>query len=156
MPEFPSLEPDALNIVLVAIGSHGDVHPFVGIGIRLKGRGHRVTVVANPHFRSLVERSGLAFRGVGSAEEYGRLIDDPDLWDGMKGTRFVLEKGLIPALQPVYDHIVAEVGAHPRGEPWWPRPAWGWGRVWRRIGLASRQRPCTSLQSSSGRSTTRR
>src|SRR5207248_558546 len=37
-----------VNILLVPIGSHGDVHPFIGIGLALRARGHRVRVIVNP------------------------------------------------------------------------------------------------------------
>ena len=33
------------HFLLVPVGSHGDVHPFVGIGRALRERGHRVTMI---------------------------------------------------------------------------------------------------------------
>jgi UDP:flavonoid glycosyltransferase YjiC (YdhE family) len=80
----------SLNVILVAMGSHGDVHPFVGIALRLRQRGHRVQVIANGHFASLVEQLGLKFTAVGTAEEYRALATSPELWKRLEGTRTVL------------------------------------------------------------------
>ena len=50
-----------MNVLLFALGSHGDVHPFVGIGIRLRQRGHCVAVAANGYFKPLVDHASLEF-----------------------------------------------------------------------------------------------
>lgn len=34
------------RIVIAAIGSHGDVAPLTGIGVRLTQAGHRVTIAS--------------------------------------------------------------------------------------------------------------
>ena len=95
-----------MNALLVAIGSHGDVHPFVGIGLGLRARGHDVTVMANGHFESLVRRAGLGFEPVGTAEEYHAMALQPDLWHPLKGFRLVME-GTVQAMRPVYQ-LIAE------------------------------------------------
>jgi rhamnosyltransferase subunit B len=77
--------------LLVPIGSHGDVHPFVGIGIRLRRRGHRVKVIANPHFESLVRGAGLEFVPISSDAEYRQIASDPRLWHRMKGPPLVFK-----------------------------------------------------------------
>lgn len=73
-----------LHIALVAVGSHGDVHPFIGLGIRLVARGHRVTVLTNGHFESLVTRNGLEYLSIGTSAEYLDIGTDPDFWNGRK------------------------------------------------------------------------
>ena len=71
----------AVNVLLVPLGSHGDVHPFVGIALALRARGHRVKVIGNPYFGSLVEQAGLESVPVGTAEDYTQLATaDPQLW----------------------------------------------------------------------------
>jgi rhamnosyltransferase subunit B len=94
-----------VNILLVPIGSHGDVHPLVGIGIALRARGHRVRVIANPFFGSLVEQAGLKIIPLGTAQEYITLANNPDLWKPVTGTKAVFE-GLAPLIGPVYDAVV--------------------------------------------------
>src|SRR5688572_13529405 len=94
-----------LNFLLVPIGSHGDVHPFVGLGLALRARGHCVTVVTNPHFEPLVRRVGLGFAPVGTAEEYRTLAADPDLWHPTKAFG-VMARGVLAAMGPTYGAIV--------------------------------------------------
>ncbi len=84
------------RMLLVALGSAGDVNPFVGIGLALKERGHDVTVVTNEHFRAAVQRTGLGFASAGTEAQYAEAIDHPDFWHPKKGPpllfRFALGK----------------------------------------------------------------
>jgi rhamnosyltransferase subunit B len=95
-----------VNVILVPLGSHGDVHPFVGIGLALRARGHRVRVIVNPFFGSLVQQAGLDLIPIGAPEDYTRLAGNPDLWKPTKGSQVVLA-GVGHFLRPVYDAIVA-------------------------------------------------
>lgn len=52
------------DIVIAALGSHGDVAPLTGVGARLQQAGHRVTLTAYDRFASLVHSCGIGFRGV--------------------------------------------------------------------------------------------
>ncbi|QRY42660.1 glycosyltransferase family 1 protein [Mycolicibacterium boenickei] len=52
------------TIAIIAIGSHGDVAPLTGVGVRLRRAGHRVIVVAYQAFAELVTGCGLEFRGL--------------------------------------------------------------------------------------------
>ncbi len=97
--------PRPLNVLLVAIGSHGDVHPFVGIGVGLRARGHRVRVIVNEHFAPLVQQAGLESIGVGTDAEYREMVVHPDLWHRRKGPRYVLQ-AIGRLIRPVYDAIV--------------------------------------------------
>lgn len=95
-----------MHVLLVALGSHGDVHPFVGIGLGLRARGRYVSVIANPHFRSLIERVGLGFIPVGTSQEYHELASNPALWRRFGGTRIVLGS-LHKTLRPVFEAIAS-------------------------------------------------
>jgi sterol 3beta-glucosyltransferase len=48
-----------MNILILALGSRGDVLPFVTLAGALQGAGHRVRVVTFEFFRELVEASGV-------------------------------------------------------------------------------------------------
>lgn len=50
------------TVAIAAVGSRGDVVPLIGLGVRLLGAGHGVTVAAYPPFADLITRSGLRFR----------------------------------------------------------------------------------------------
>ncbi len=97
-----------MKVLCVTIGSAGDVHPFVGIGIELARRGHDVTVVTNGHFRPLVESVGLRFIELGAAETYREGIKDPDLWHRTRGFKKVITWGVLPLVKPTYEIIARE------------------------------------------------
>jgi sterol 3beta-glucosyltransferase len=50
-----------MRVLIAALGSRGDVAPFVGLGERLTGAGHAVTVAAHAEFAPLVRSGGLGF-----------------------------------------------------------------------------------------------
>jgi UDP:flavonoid glycosyltransferase YjiC (YdhE family) len=95
-----------MNMILVALGSHGDVHPFVGIGMELRRRGHRVQVIAYSHFEKLIADAGLELVSCGTAEEFKRLASDPRAWKRFRGTQTVLSfVGML--IRPIY-RLIAE------------------------------------------------
>src|SRR4051794_25849792 len=95
-----------MHHVLVTIGSHGDTHPFVGLGTRLRERGgHRVTLVANGTFEPLARAAGLEFEELGTAEEYRKALELPDMWHPLKGFKNVFEVGVLPLMRKTYDII---------------------------------------------------
>lgn len=58
-PPEPPRAP-SLSIVVMAVGSRGDVQPFIPIGRRLAER-HRVRIATHREFRPMVEAAGLEF-----------------------------------------------------------------------------------------------
>ena len=98
---------EPLNVLLVVLGTHGDVHPFVGIGQAMRDRGHRVRIIANPFFAAMVRAAGLNFTPVGSEEEHRQTHADPDLWRFWRGMRLTLQVGGT-YVRPVYQAIAAE------------------------------------------------
>lgn len=90
------------TFVFVPVGSHGDVHPIMGLAIAMQARGHRSIVYANGFFRSMIERTGLEFVELGSSEQYLEATRNPDLWHPHKGSRVVLEAITNQMLRPAY------------------------------------------------------
>lgn len=74
-----------MRFLVVALGSAGDVHPFLALADRLVERGHAVTVFANEVFRGEVEARGLAFAAAGDEESWRRVTGDPDVWHPRRG-----------------------------------------------------------------------
>ena len=99
-----------MKVLLPTIGSAGDVHPLVALGVALQARGHRATVVTNPLFQELIEGQGLGFLPVGTLEEARAIIADPDLWHPRKGFNVVARRAMLPSIQPVYRHIEQQAG----------------------------------------------
>ncbi|MGH7176232.1 MAG: glycosyltransferase, partial [Tepidisphaeraceae bacterium] len=80
-----------MNVLLVTLGSHGDVHPFVGIGVAMQRRGHRATLLTNPNFAGLAAKFSMGFVPLGTVEDYHRLMHDPRLWHRRKALELILE-----------------------------------------------------------------
>jgi UDP:flavonoid glycosyltransferase YjiC (YdhE family) len=95
------------NILLLPIGSSGDVHPFVALGLSLRDRGHRVTVITGAYFEPLIRKAGLDFVGLGTIEDFESVLLHPDGWHPRRGFKVVFRWGVLPWLRPIYD-IVAE------------------------------------------------
>lgn len=51
-----------MRIVLATLGSLGDLHPCLALGLELARRGHRVTIVSTALYRARVEALGLRFK----------------------------------------------------------------------------------------------
>ena len=72
-----------LNIVIMVIGSRGDIQPFLKVGKLLKeDYGHRVRIATHPAFKNFVEQdSGLEFFSVGGdpAELMAFMVKNPGL-----------------------------------------------------------------------------
>jgi UDP:flavonoid glycosyltransferase YjiC (YdhE family) len=94
-----------MHHLLVTMGSHGDVHPFVGLGVRLRHRGHRVTVAANECFAEMVRQAGLEYATLGSALEFQEALNNPDLWHPRRGFKAVFEHGVMPLIRPTYELV---------------------------------------------------
>ena len=54
----PSTPIPGLSIVIMVVGSRGDIQPFIRIGRRLATR-HRVRIATHREFRAMVEQAGL-------------------------------------------------------------------------------------------------
>ena len=93
------------TILLCTIGSAGDVNPFIGIGQRLIKRGFRVVLITSQYFESRALSAGLEFYGLGSAEDYQSIIENPDLWDPDKGFKVFAESVVFPIMEPAYEII---------------------------------------------------
>lgn len=96
-----------MNVLLVTLGSAGDVLPFCGIGKSLRERGHRVTLATNPYFAKHVESAGLSLRPLGDAAEFLQWLNDPRLADRTNGVRLVMQYASA-MVQPVYDLVASE------------------------------------------------
>ncbi|KAL3697382.1 hypothetical protein R1sor_011458 [Riccia sorocarpa] len=73
-----------LQIVMLIVGTRGDVQPFVAIGKHLQGFGHRVRLATHSNFREFVMTAGLEFYPLGG---------DPKILAGY----MVKNKGFLPS-----------------------------------------------------------
>lgn len=97
------------RFLVSALGSAGDVHPFITISQALIARGHAVRMIASPHFEQRIERAGVGFVPLGAPGEYERLLQRPELWQPMSGARFIVDE-LLARLPEAYEATRAAVG----------------------------------------------
>ena len=94
-----------MRVILITLGSAGDVLPMVGLGHALSRQGHEAIVVSNGHFREDVEEAGLEFIALGSVEDLDKLKENPDIWHWRKGMEILFRECYLPMVRPVYDII---------------------------------------------------
>lgn len=88
----PHVTRPKLSIVVMVIGSRGDIQPFLKLGMELKKYGHRVRIATHPTFKEFVENdTKLEFFSVGGdpAELMAFMVKNP----GMIPTMDTLRKG---------------------------------------------------------------
>src|SRR4028119_1248380 len=50
-----------MNVAILALGTRGDVQPYVALGVGLKEAGHEVTLVTGKGFEAMVSGQGLRY-----------------------------------------------------------------------------------------------
>jgi rhamnosyltransferase subunit B len=108
-----------MHIIVVAVGTAGDVHPLLGLSRTFANHGHKVSFCTSPVFAALVERCGFRFLPLGTVEEYRSAVDDPELWRPRTSLK-VLWAGVAKTMRPLFDLISAEADDDTviAGHPW--------------------------------------
>jgi UDP:flavonoid glycosyltransferase YjiC (YdhE family) len=96
-----------LNILMVPIGTDGDIYPYVGLGIALARRGHRITLIANEHFEPLARRHGFTFAPTGSSSAYEEALDNPHMLTHPVRGALPLRRLFCPEIPAQY-HAIAD------------------------------------------------
>jgi rhamnosyltransferase subunit B len=113
------------HIVLTTIGSLGDLHPMMALGIELQRRGHRATIATTEAYRKKIEATNLGFHALrpeGSPEDEVLLGKVMDL---KRGPEFMVRELLMPHLRATYDdllQIAREADFIVAGEIMFPAP----------------------------------
>src|SRR5258706_2525285 len=94
-----------MNVLLPTLGSAGDVHPVIELGLALQKRGHRATVVTNELFGDQIRASGLKFIAMGTIREGEEIIADPRLWHPTKSFECIAERVMLPNIARLYEII---------------------------------------------------
>ena len=81
-----------MQFVVSALGSAGDVYPFIAISQALQVRGHPVQMIASPYFEARIRSAGIEFTPLGAPGEFESLLHRPELWHPRRGVRFLLDE----------------------------------------------------------------
>ncbi|KAJ4479995.1 glycosyltransferase family 1 protein [Lentinula aciculospora] len=75
-----------MSIVIMIVGSRGDVQPYVALGKRLLQDGHRIRIASHATFRSFVKDAGLEFFEIGGnpQELMSYMVKNPGLIPGFE------------------------------------------------------------------------
>ena len=101
------------HAIIPAIGTDGDVYPFIGLGTELLKRGYRVTIATHEHFAACAEAVGLGFVPLVSDAETDELVRQQDFWHHLKGPIVVSRWGakLMPRQYEVLSKLASGNGA---------------------------------------------
>lgn len=94
-----------LHVVLIGLGSAGDVHPFAGLGAEFRARGHRVTLLTSGVFRRLAEEEGFEYREVMSVAEYEAAAADARLWKPRQSYWAFFKDVMLPTMRSTYREV---------------------------------------------------
>ncbi len=103
-----------MRFLLGSVGSNGDIHPYVGVGMALRERGHEVAFVVQPYFERLVREAGLEFIGAGEKFEMTEIARRPEMMAARTGSMRIIRDHVIPHTR---DMFVAARGAIARARP---------------------------------------
>jgi rhamnosyltransferase subunit B len=101
-----------VRVFLTAIGSAGDVFPFLGLGRALLARGHTVTLLTNAHFEAEARQAGLELLALGTTDEYRAAVSDPLIWHPRRGFERVM-RWVRPQWQRTYSLLEQHAAAAP-------------------------------------------
>ncbi|MEM6313191.1 MAG: glycosyltransferase [Planctomycetota bacterium] len=100
-----------MRFLIATFGSHGDVHPFIGLAQTLQRRGHSVVLATAAPFARLVRDAGIEAVAVGDEQRFDELTGDPDVWHPRKGGLLILDAVLqtLPETHAAVDEHIAGV-----------------------------------------------
>lgn len=95
-----------MNYCILALGSRGDVQPFIALALGLQTEGHQVVIAAAHDYRSLVESYGCRFAPlVGSIPA---LLDPEHMAAGLAAGRGAIIKQFLQQTPPIIRQLIAD------------------------------------------------
>ncbi|HIC80237.1 MAG TPA: glycosyltransferase, partial [Kiloniellaceae bacterium] len=77
-----SLYPGPMRILILTLGSRGDVQPYAALGGALKARGHDVTLATGQGFEGMIEAQGLVAAPL--TDDVRRMIQTPEMQKALR------------------------------------------------------------------------
>ena len=95
------------RILFATMGSLGDLHPCLALGLELQRRGHTVTIAATPFYQPKIEQCGIAFKPLRPDWDptSGELV--AKCADMRSGPEVLLRELTLPHLEDTYTDLLA-------------------------------------------------
>lgn len=74
------------RVVVMAVGSGGDVAPMASVAAKLADRGFVTTLLAPARYEHFTEGTGVIFQSIGAEEIFSEVFDGSDIWHPLKGS----------------------------------------------------------------------
>ena len=97
-----------MRILIMVVGSLGDMLPLLALGERLQHRGHEVRIYGNDYFRNNANEHGLHFTATSDAAAYEAFLQSPAATDPREGMRAVAA-GVMDNVLPSYEIMRKDV-----------------------------------------------
>jgi len=72
------------HVIVITVGTAGDMYPFLAVATALQVRGHRVSFLGPASHERWAREAGVPFQALGTVADYEAALADPDLWHGRK------------------------------------------------------------------------
>ena len=91
------------EIIIIATGTKGDIHPLLGIAIELEKQNYQVTFLANDIYQAFVEAHMITFVSIGTKEQYELAYGSNSDWDfSLEFVNNVFKNYHGPMFKPAY------------------------------------------------------
>ncbi|MBM7844726.1 glycosyltransferase [Herpetosiphon giganteus] len=95
-----------MNYCILALGSRGDVQPFIALALGLQAQGHQVIIAAAHDYRALVESYDCRFAPlIGSIQA---LLDPEQMAAGLAAGRGAIIKQFLQQTPPIIQQLIAD------------------------------------------------
>lgn len=99
---------DSMRITILALGSRGDVQPFVALAAALRARGHRIRIAAPQDYATLITDHGFSFHSLGGLiREQMDMQAVAAMLDGA-GNPLRFAAGVLPQFRSLAQQLVAD------------------------------------------------
>lgn len=100
------------RIVLVTLGSYGDIHPYMAIAMELRARGHQPVIATSELYREKMQAAGFAFVSVRPnipppQEQDTQMMEK--VMHPRSGSGFLMNEMLFPAVREGYADLLRAV-----------------------------------------------
>lgn len=87
-----------MRLLMLPVGSHGDIHPYIAIAHELARRGHQGIIATNPYYEKLIRGEGLPFEPLGEHTDLAQAAQTPGAMDERMGSLKLMRRLIMPAI----------------------------------------------------------